>query len=70
MLSNLRKIKKTDATLIDVIEGDGALYPYQSVTYALIEGKVYILKDEIEPEREFGNIEKYLLTDKDFTYHE
>lgn len=70
MLSNLRKFKKVEATLVDVIEGDGELYPYQSVTYALIEGKVYILGDSIEPEQGFGNIKEYLLTNKDIVDNE
>lgn len=70
MLSNLRKFKKVEAILVDVIEGDGELYPYQNVTYALIEGKVYILGDSIEPEQGFGNVKKYLLTNKDIVDNE
>lgn len=70
MLSNLRKFKKVEAILVDVIEGDGELYPYQNVTYALIEGKVYILGDSIEPEQGFGNVKEYLLTNKDIVDNE
>ena len=68
MLSNLRSVKKVEATLIEICEGDGALYPYQTVTYALIDGKIYPLTNEISLDR--GEIEKFLLTSDDFTYHE